>query len=96
MIKSTSNKFFITNLILIFLAIIADKFWSELGLDDSHNIYIALLSMIIFGISIGGFFIGMKERKTNKSKVLIGLIGNSLLTLLFLIAFFYIALTMNN
>jgi len=95
MIKSTSNKFFLTNLILILLAIVADKFWSELGLDDSHNIYIALLGMIIFGISIGGFFIGIKERKI-KSKVLIGLIGNAILTLLFLIVFFYIALTMNN
>ena len=94
MIKSTTNKLLITNLILFIIAFILDKFWTELGLTDSENIYYALIGIIIFGISVGGVFVGLKERKVKERKPLIGLIGNSILTLLFLIAFFYIALTM--
>jgi glucose-6-phosphate-specific signal transduction histidine kinase len=94
MIKSTSNKLLLTNIILFFLALIADKFWTELGLTDSENIYFALVGFIIFGISVGGAFVGFKERKEKENKPLIGLIGNLILTLFFLITFFYVALTM--
>ena len=73
---------------------IANEFWTELGLTDSENIYYALIGIIIFGISTGGIFVGIKELKSKGNKILIGLIGNSILTLLFLIVFFYIALTM--
>ena len=73
---------------------IANEFWTQLGLTDSENIYYALIGIIIFGISTGGIFAGIKELKSKGNKTLIGLIGNSILTLLFLIAFFYIALTM--
>ena len=73
---------------------IANKFWTELGLTDSENIYYALIGIIIFGISTGGIFVGSKELKSNGNKTLIGLIGNSILILLFLIVFFYVALTM--
>ena len=48
MIKSTTNKILLTNAILIILAIIVDKFWTELGLDESDNIYYAFLGVIIF------------------------------------------------
>ncbi len=93
MIKSTTNKILLTNAILIILAIIVDKFWTELGLDESDNIYYAFLGVIIFGISVGGVFIGIKERKEVDNMSLIGLIGNSIIVLLFLILFLYIALT---
>ena len=96
MIKSTTNRLLFTNVILIILATIADKFWTELGLTKSENIYFALIGFIIFGISVGGVFVGLKERKIKENKPLIGLIGNSILTLFFLIVFFYVALTMNN
>ena len=76
MIKSTTNKILLTNAILIILAIIVDKFWTELGLDESDNIYYAFLGVIIFGISVGGVFIGIKERKEVDNMSLIGLIGN--------------------
>ncbi len=94
MIKSTTNKLLFTNMILFVLALIANEFWTELGLTDSDNIYFALIGFIIFGISVGGVFVGFKERKEKENKPLIGLIGNSILTLFFLITFFYIALTM--
>lgn len=94
MTKGTTNKILLINVILIVLMFIANEFWTELGLTDSENIYYALIGIIIFGISTGGIFVGIKELKTKGNKTLIGLIGNSILTLLFLIAFFYIALTM--
>jgi len=95
MIKNTTNKLFLINVILIILAIIADKFWTELGLSESENIYYALIGIVVFGISVGGIFVGIKERKVKGNKTLIGIIGNSILTSLFLITFFYIALTMD-
>ena len=94
MTKPTTNKILITNVLIVILAFLADKFWTELGLTESDNIYFALVGIVIFGISIGGVLVGIKERKSKGNKTLIGLIGNSTLTLLFLIAFFYIALTM--
>ncbi|GAA4291821.1 hypothetical protein [Aestuariibaculum suncheonense] len=94
MTKSTTNKLLLTNIILVILALIANEFWTELGLTDSENIYFALVGFIVFGISAGGVFVGFKERKEKVNKPLIGLIGNSILTLFFLITFFYIALTM--
>jgi hypothetical protein len=75
---------------------IANKFWTDLGLTNSENIYYALIGIIIFGISAGGVFVGIKELKSNGNITLIGIFGNSILTLLFLIAFFYIALTMES
>ena len=93
-LRSTSNLIFIINTLLIGLAIVADKLWEKLGLDDSHHIYFFLLGVIIFGLSFGAFFVGIKERKTKKNFVYLGLIGNLILVLLFLILFFYIALTM--
>lgn len=90
--KIITNKLLIINLSLIILAILADKFWNELGLTESENIYYFLLGVMIFGLSIIGVFVGVKERKEKGNKVLIGLFGNSIIVLLFLIVFFYIML----
>ncbi len=94
MTKPTTNKLFITSILIIIIGFILNEFWTELGLTESDNIYVALAGIIIFGISIGGIFVGINELKAKGNKTLIGLIGNSILTLFFLIAFFYIALTM--
>lgn len=94
MTKSTTNKLLLINVILIVLMFISNEFWTELGLTDSENIYYALIGIIIFGLSTGGIFVGIKELKSNGHKTLIGLIGNSILTLLFLIVLFYTVLTM--
>lgn len=93
MTKITTNRLLLINIILLILMFIANEFWIELELTDSDNIYYALIGIIIFRISSGGIFVGIKEIKSKGNITLIGLIGNSILTLLFLIAFFYIALT---
>jgi len=94
MTKSTSNIFLFTNILLITIAFIAEKFWTELGLTDEENVYVFLLGIVIFGISIGGFIIGFRERKQKIKNSLIGLLGNLGLTLFFLILIFYIIITM--
>jgi hypothetical protein len=93
MTKSTTNKLLLINIILFILALITDEFWTELGLTDSENIYFALIGFIIFGISVGGVIVGLKELKKKGKKPLTGLIGNSILALFFLIAISYIILT---
>ena len=95
MIKSTSNILLFINILLIIIAFIAEKFWTELGLTDEENVYVFLLGVIIFGVSIGGFIIGFKERKHKIKNSLIGLIGNLGFTLSFLIIFIYIIKTTN-
>ena len=94
MTKPTTNKLFIFNVLIIILATIADKFWTELGLTEAENIYFGFVGILIFGISIGGIFVGINEKKSKGNKTLIGLLGNSILTLIFLILFFYIVLVM--
>ena len=89
MTKSISNIFLFINILLIIIAFIAEKFWTELGLTDEENVYVFLLGIIIFGISIGGFIIGFKERRNKIKYSLIGLVGNLGLTLFFLAIFFY-------
>ena len=95
MTKSTSNILLLINILLIIIAFIAEKFWNKLGLTDEENVYVFLLGIIIFGISIGGFIIGFKERKHKIKYSLIGFVGNLGLTLFFLAIFFYIISTMN-
>jgi hypothetical protein len=93
MTKSTTNELLLINIILFTLALIANEFWTELGLTNAEDIYFALTGFIIFGISIGGVIVGLKELKKKENKPLIGLIGNSILALFFLIAISYIILT---
>jgi hypothetical protein len=92
--KSTTIKVLLINIVLFVLAFIANEFWTELGLTDSENIYFALIGIIIFGISVFGVFVGFKELNVKEHKPLIGLFGNLILIFLFLISFFYMALTM--
>ncbi|MBZ9631722.1 hypothetical protein LB465_13110 [Salegentibacter sp. LM13S] len=92
MTKTTTNKILLINIILFILAIISNKFWTELGLTDDQNIYYALYGVIIYGLSVGGVFVGFKERKEKGNKYLFGLIGNSILSLIFLFSFLYVVL----
>ena len=94
MTKPATNKLFIFNVLIIIIATIADIFWTELGLTEAENIYFGFVGILIFGISIGGIFIGINEKKSKGNKTLIGLFGNSILTVTFLIIFFYISLIM--
>jgi len=86
--KSLSNKFLLTNLIAIGLMFIMNKFWDELGLKDS---YYAIIFIFIYGISSAGIVAGYLERKTGNKKANIGIIGNSILTLIIIIGVLYVA-----
>jgi hypothetical protein len=85
--KSNSNKMLVLNLILILFTYLAGYFWIQLGLTDNENIYLGFIGVIIFGLSVSGFFVGMTER-TQKGKItLIGIFGNLILTILFFMLF---------
>jgi len=89
--NSVANKILLLNVVIIILMIIADKFWKELGFSESDNLYYFLIGVIVFGISIGGAIVGMAEYRMKRKKAVIGLIGNFVLVLIFLIMFFYIS-----
>jgi len=70
------------------LTYLAAYFWTQIGLTDNENIYLGLIGVIIFGLSVGGFFAGIAERKGKITRIGIG--GNLVLILLFLAAFGYV------
>ncbi len=88
--KSHSNKILILNISLIILTYLAAHFWIQLGLTDNENIYLGFIGVIIFGLSVGGFFVGITEKKRKGIITRIGIFGNLILTVLFLIFFGYV------
>lgn len=96
MIKITADRLFLAILILVIISIIAYCLWSVFGLVESKYIIIAFIGIAFFGISFAGVFAGISDAKSVKQKFLSGLIGNIILNVLFLIALFYVVLTMNN
>jgi len=88
--KSYSNKILILNISLIILTLLAAQFWIQLGLTDNENIYLGFICIIIFGLSVGGFLVGITERKREGKITRIGIAGNLVLTVLFLVFFSYI------
>ena len=88
--KSHSNKILILNISLIILTFLAAHFWIQLGLTDNEIIYLVLISIIIFGLSVGGFSVGLSERKRKGIITRIGIFGNLILTVLFLLFFIYV------
>ncbi|WP_121347143.1 hypothetical protein [Gillisia mitskevichiae] len=72
------------------MSYLASYFWIELGLTDNDNIYLGLIGVMIFGLSIGGFFAGIVEKKWKGKITLIGIFGNLILTILLLTAFIYV------
>jgi len=84
---SNSNKILILNILLLLLTFLAANFWIQLGLTDNENIYLGFAGVIIFGMSVGGFFVGLIEKTSKGKKTLIGIFGNLILIILFLIVF---------
>ena len=79
----------ITSVIITALTFLLATFWLELGFNRADTIWLALSLMISFGINIAGLIFGAIERKYNKKKALIGIIGNALLIVLFLLIVVY-------
>ena len=88
--KSISNKILILNIALMILTYLSAYFWTQIGLTDNENIYLGLIGIVIFGLSVGGFFAGIAEGKRKGKITRIGIGGNLILILLFLAAFGYV------
>ena len=69
---------------LIALTFLIATFWETLGLDGRHSIWLPVSMMIAFGINVAGCIMGLTERKKNKRRALVGILGNLLLILFFL------------
>ena len=95
MVKLTTNKRILTIQIAIITTILTYFFWASLGLTVSNYLMIAMIGVVFFGVSFAGIFAGIKEAKNIKKKFMTGLIGNIILSTLFLAALLYVVLTMN-
>lgn len=93
--KNISNILLLTNLCVLIISIAIVFFWTELGLNDSQEVYIGLFGVIIFGLSLAGVFVGFLEKRNKEKKVMVGIIGNLIITIFFLSIFLYIISTMN-
>ncbi len=58
-------------------------FWETLGLNEDQTVWLALSQTIAFGINLAGLILGFVERKRNKKRSLVGIIGNLVFILLF-------------
>ena len=94
MVKITADKLFLTILIITIITLITNYFWTALVHAESKYIIVALITVAFLGFSFAGVFAGISEAKSIKKKFLAGLIGNITLTVLFLIALFYVVLTL--
>ena len=74
--------------------LLASTFWLEIGLTDNENVYLGLIGVIIFGLAVGGLFVGISEKKRKGKISLIGIIGNLILTISFLSAFILVVAEM--
>jgi len=96
MIKTHIDKLFPITIIIMIITIIGYYFWTVFGLIESKYLIISLIVIAFFRISFAGILASIKDAKSIKKKFIAGLIGNVILNTLFLIALFYVILTMNN
>ncbi|MEQ8358487.1 MAG: hypothetical protein RH860_03300 [Cytophagales bacterium] len=74
----------IISIIVFSLTLITATFWNKIGMTDEQTPILALIIMIAFGLNIAGLIFGFSEKRNNKKKALIGIIGNSALILIYL------------
>ena len=95
MVKLLTNKRILTIQIAIIITILTYYFWASLGLTVSNYLMITMIAIVFFVVSFAGIFAGINEAKNIKKKFMTGLIGNIILSTLFLAALLYVVLTMN-
>tara|TARA_R110002072_G_scaffold302977_2_gene490596 strand:- start:515 stop:760 length:246 start_codon:yes stop_codon:yes gene_type:complete len=71
---------------IIALTFLIATFWLELGLTNDETVWLAISMIFTFGINLAGFIFGFAERKKNKRKAIVAIIGN----LIFILYFFII------
>ncbi len=86
--KSKSFNLLIVSLTLLVLTFILAGFWNSLGFGKSKMI-LGLLITVCFGISVAGLILGNAEKKIKSNKKWIGIIGNMLIVLFFVVFVIY-------
>lgn len=74
---------------------ICATFWETMGLRSEQTPILALIMMIAFGLNVAGLIFSVSERKKDKRKSLIGLIGHLILIIGFFSLSGYALMTMN-
>ena len=87
--KMWTIRFLIAGGSIIVVTFLISTFWTELGLDRDATIILPAPLMISFGLNISGFITGIQERKINKKRALIGIVGNLLCLLFFIFVVAY-------
>ena len=83
--KLNSIKLSILGMAIIAPVFIIATFWQALGFGSEETIFLALALIAAFGFNITGLIFGIKERKKDHKKALIGILANSALVVLFFI-----------
>lgn len=87
--KLKTNKLLIISLILIIGTFLLVMFSEDLGFGEETTPFVVLPYIIAFGLNITGLILGIKEKTKKGKKPLIGIIGNSILIILFFCLIFY-------
>lgn len=78
---------------MVLITFLIATLWEKLGLDSSQTIWLGLSMMVSFGVNLAGFIIGITERKKNRPRALVGIIGNLVFILFFV---FIVSYAMNS
>tara|TARA_R110002033_G_scaffold171028_2_gene215338 strand:+ start:2010 stop:2294 length:285 start_codon:yes stop_codon:yes gene_type:complete len=82
--KLKTNKLLLTSLILIVGTFILAMFTEDLGINEKIDSYLVFPYLIAFGLNIAGAIFGVIEKTKKGKKSLTGIIGNSILLILFI------------
>lgn len=79
-----TNKLLLVSSIIIGLTYLSATFWEDMGFGRKEAIALAFSMMLAFGVNVAGLIFSFSERKKNKMKSQIGLIGHLILIIGFL------------
>ena len=88
--KLVTNKLFTYSLAIFILGIACSYVFFSLGYKNEETPFIVLFLMVAFGLNIAGLIFSFSERKIDKKKATMGMIGNLLFILLYLSSAVYV------
>jgi hypothetical protein len=80
-----TNKILLASILIIAITFIFATFWETLGLGPEETPLLAITLMIAFVFNIAGLIVAFSERKIDKRKSTIGILGHSFLIVGFLV-----------
>ena len=83
--KLKTNKLLIFSLILVIGTFLLAMFSEDLGLSKKFNRYLVFPYLIAYGLNVSGLTFGIIEKKENGNKAQIGIIGNLVVIVMFII-----------